>query len=276
MRRFGSIIAFLLAGSSAFAADLDVKAPVPAPVIQAVNWTGFYIGGNLGGVVAHASGTSDFTDTTGGSIAPSNPQTNAFSQGGFLGGVQGGFNWQFSPIWVAGLEADWDWTNTKYTFCRQTDSNSSPCSDNGDGFETIGSKTEWLATFRGRLGVAWENWLFYATGGAALGRVRTDLTLNCLSNGCGAFSNVPLLATSTNSTTKTGWVAGLGAELMLSRNWSARAEWLHIDLGTISNSLPTTGGNTHFILINPIIQTAIWSRNESFDEFRLGLNYLFR
>lgn len=87
MRRFGSIIAFLLAGSSAFAADLDVKAPVPAPVIQAVNWTGFYIGGNLGGVVAHASGTSDFTDTTGGSIAPSNPQTNAFSQGGFLGGV---------------------------------------------------------------------------------------------------------------------------------------------------------------------------------------------
>jgi outer membrane immunogenic protein len=190
--------------------------------------------------------------------------------------VQGGFNWQFSPIWVAGLEADWDWTNTKYTFCRQTDSNSSPCSDNGDGFETIGSKTEWLATFRGRLGVAWENWLFYATGGAALGRVRTDLTLNCLSNGCGAFSNVPLLATSTNSTTKTGWVAGLGAELMLSRNWSARAEWLHIDLATISNSLPTTGGNTHFILINPIIQTAIWSRNESFDEFRLGLNYLFR
>ena len=270
MRRFGSIIAFLLAGSSAFAADLDVNAPPPAPVIQAVIWTGFYLGGNVGGVVAHASGTSDFTDTGfGGLIAPpTNPQTDSFSQGGFLGGAQGGFNWQFSPLWVAGLEVDWDWINTKYSFCRQTDPGSTACADNSHGFETVGSKTEWLATFRGRLGVAWENWLFYATGGAALGRFRTDLSLNCLVNGCGAFSNATLLASSTSSTTKAGWVAGLGAELLLSRNWSARAEWLHVDLGTLANSLPTVGSSG--------TQTAIWSRNESFDEFRLGLNYLFR
>jgi len=116
--------------------------------------------------------------------------------------------------------------------------------------------------------VAWENWLFYATGGAALGRVRTDLTLSCLVNGCGAFSSVTLLASSTGSTTKAGWVAGLDAELLLSRNWSARAEWLHVDLGTITDSLPTAGSSG--------TQTAIWSRNESFDEFRLGLSYLFR
>jgi outer membrane immunogenic protein len=260
MRKLGSIIAFSLAGSSAFAADLGVKAPLPAPVTQAANWTGFYLGGNLGGVVADASGTSDFTDTTSGSIAPSNPQTDSFSKGGLLGGVYGGFNWQFSPIWVAGLEADWDWTDTKYSFCRQTDPGSTACADNGHGFETVGSKTEWLATFRGRLGVAWENWLFYATGGAALGRVRTDLTLNCLVNGCGASSTVTLLAASSSSTTKAGWVAGLGAELMLSRNWSARAEWLHVDLGTITDSLPTAGSSG--------TQPAIWSRTESFDEFR--------
>jgi outer membrane immunogenic protein len=235
-------------------------------VTQAVNWTGFYIGGNLGGVVAHAPGTSDFTDTAGAFIA-SNPQTDSFSKGVFLGGVQGGFNWQFSPLWVAGLEADWDWTDPKYSFCRQTDPFSTPCADTGRGFEAISSKTEWLATVRGRLGVSWENWLFYATGGAAFGRVRTDLTLNCLVNGCGT-SGTTLLASSTSSTTKAGWVAGLGAELLLSRNWSARAEWLHLDLGTLSNTLPTVG--------NTGIQTASWSRNETFDEFRLGLSYLFR
>lgn len=269
MRKIVSIVVFsLLYAASALAADLGVKAPLSAPAAQTVNWTGFYLGGNVGGVVSHASGTSDFTDTRPGAV--SNPQSDLFSKGGFLGGAQVGFNWQFSPIWVAGLETDWDWTGTKYSFCRQTDPSSVACSDTGDGFETISSKTEWLATFRGRLGVSWQNWLFYATGGAALGRVQTGLTLNCLNDGCGAFSSAKLLATSTSSTTKTGWVAGLGAELMLSRNWLARAEWLHIDLGTITNSLPTAGSGV------PSVQTAIWSRSESADEFRLGLNYLFR
>lgn len=267
MRRLSSIVAFsLLAGSSAFAADLGVRAPLSAPAPQAVNWTGFYLGGNVGGVLAHASGTSNFTDTN--FFAVPNPQTNAFAKPGFLGGGQTGFNWQFSPIWVVGLEADWDWAATQYSFCRQTDPSSIACIDTGNGFETISSKTDWLATFRGRFGVAWENWLFYATGGAALGRIRTGLTLNCLVNGCGPFFNTPLLASSTSSATKTGWVAGLGAELMLSHNWSARAEWLHIDLGTITDSLPTNGSFG-------TVQTALWSRTESFDEFRLGLNFLF-
>jgi opacity protein-like surface antigen len=87
MRTAVGIVAFaLLTGNSAFAADLGA----PAPIAQAVNWTGFYLGGNAGGVIAHASGTSDFTDTTGGSIAPSNPQANFSSDlgrgaGGRLG-----------------------------------------------------------------------------------------------------------------------------------------------------------------------------------------------
>ena len=268
MRSVVSIVAFvLLAGGSTFAADLGVKAPAPALTTQQpVDWTGFYLGGNVGGVLAHASGTSDFTDTSPG-VTLTNPQTNSSSKGAFIGGVQAGINWQFTPIWLVGLEADWDWTDPKYSFCRQTDPGSIPCADNGDGFETVGSKTEWLATARARLGVAWENWLFYATGGAALGRVRTDLTLNCLVNGCLASSTVKLLASSTSSATKGGWAAGLGAELMLARNWSARAEWLHIDLGTITASLPTAG--------TAGAQTAVWSRTQSFDEFRLGLNYLF-
>jgi hypothetical protein len=72
----GTIVSMLLVlGTSAFADDT-------AP--QAVNWTGFYLGGNVGGAIGHAPGTSDFTDT---SINTSNPQSNIPSSGGFLGGA---------------------------------------------------------------------------------------------------------------------------------------------------------------------------------------------
>jgi outer membrane immunogenic protein len=249
-------------------AGVAAAAVVSAPALAAdmSNWSGLYVGGNIGAMFARASGTSDFTDTT--PAFSSNPQTNSFSKTGFLGGGQVGINWQFNPAWVAGMEADWDWTGKRYSFCRQTDSTSAPCSDSSDGFETISSKTDWLATARARLGVTAGNWLFYGTGGAALGRINTSLTLNCLVNGCGANSTVALAATSTTSTVKVGWAAGLGAEVMLGGQWSARAEWLHVDLGTVSNMLPTVGSVG-------TVQTAVWSRVERFDEFRVGLNYRF-
>jgi outer membrane immunogenic protein len=273
MKKLAAVIAAIaLIGTPAFAADIARKMPVkapPPPLAPVINWTGFYIGGNLGGVVEHASGTSDFLDSLGvpGIFSPSNPQNNGFRDARFLGGVQAGYNWQFDPRWLIGIEGDWDWTNTGYSFCRQTNTISLPCFDNGFGFETISSKTDWLATLRGRLGVTWGNWLFYGTGGAAWGRVNTALSLSCLVLGCGA-SKTPLFASSTTSTTKAGWVAGLGAEWMLAQNWSVRAEWLHIDLGSINDTLPT-------VVSGGFIQTAVWSRTERFDEFRVGANYLF-
>ncbi|MFY9840790.1 MAG: outer membrane beta-barrel protein [Xanthobacteraceae bacterium] len=272
MRIAIGIVAFtLLTGTSAFAADMPMSVPTAAAPIQAVNWTGFYIGGNAGGVIAHPSGTSDFTDT---SLPPGfeftdNPVAEQPAKGGFVGGGQAGVNWQFSRILVGGLEADWDWMSAKYSFCRQNIGGSNACNELGvgGGFQTIDSKTPWLATFRGRFGVAWQNWLFYGTGGAAIGRITTDLTMNC-PFGCGFLSSTPIFTSSTSTTTRTGWVAGLGAELMLARNWTARAEFLYVDLGTISNALPTVGNSGG-------IQTASWSRNETFDEFRLGVSYLF-
>jgi outer membrane immunogenic protein len=88
-----------------------------------------------------------------------------------------------------------------------------------------------------------------------------------LEEGCGS-STKPLFASSTSSTTKAGWVAGLGAEWMLAGNWLVRAEWLHIDLGSITDSLVTFGSIG--------TQTAVWSRTERFEEFRGGVSYLFR
>src|SRR5262249_2955946 len=127
-------ITFLLAGP-AFAADLDTRMPVKAPplAVPVYNWTGFYIGGNLGGVFSSASGTSDFVGTgVGGGVIVSNPQHDTPSKGGFLGGVQAGYNWQFNQWGVLGVEGDWDWGGSRYSFCRQTSLTSDPCSDNNN------------------------------------------------------------------------------------------------------------------------------------------------
>jgi outer membrane immunogenic protein len=118
---------------------------------------------------------------------------------------------QFDPRWLVGVEGDWDWTSTGYRFCRITDQFAAPCFNNGFGFESISSKTDWLATVRGRIGYVWGNWLFYGTGGAAWGRVNTTVTLNCLvTGGCGNSAAL-VFGSSATSTTKAGWVAGLGA-----------------------------------------------------------------
>jgi outer membrane immunogenic protein len=258
--------ALLFAGPSV-AADLAVQEPVyKAPPVPVYNWTGFYIGGNLGGVISHPSGTSDFIDT--GSIVEFHPQNNSVSGSGFLGGFQAGYNWQFSRWGVVGIEGDWDWGRAKYSFCRPIESLSVSCVDQGSGVDTFESKLNWLATVRGRFGVLAAPWLLvYGTGGGAWGSIDTTLSQSCLVNGCGG-SNLPLTASQTTSATKGGWVAGVGIEATLTDHWLLRGEWLHVDLGTLSNTLTTAGQNS-------TTQTAVWSRAERFDEFRAALSYKF-
>lgn len=112
---------------------------------------------------------------------------------GILGGVQAGYNWQFAGSPVVlGLEADFDWTAIS----------AGPYSlDN-------------LGTVRARVGFAFERILAYGTVGLAYGQ--------------GQFEVWGL----SNSQSHTGWTIGAGAEYALDRNWSARAEYLYIDLGS--------------------------------------------
>jgi outer membrane immunogenic protein len=238
------------------------------------DWTGFYLGGNVGAVLLHAYGNTDFLDPSAPAPFQSNPQANSFSKTHFIAGVQAGYNWQLNSRWIAGIEADWDGLTGGYGFCRQTDSLSAACTDNGLGFENIDSSTKWLATLRGRLGMAVNNFLLYATGGAAWGRVDTTLVQSCLAANCGN-SPFPRYSQFTSSVDKIGWVAGLGAEYALNASWSARAEWLYVDLGTINSALlvnaqTNVGGPPIF---SP--QTTTWSRREQYNQFRIGINYRF-
>jgi len=261
----GLVATAVIVSAPAFAADMAVKAPILAPAAPVYNWNGFYIGGNLGGVQQKDSGTSNWFSSNSPAIQTNNPLSNSVTNSAVIGGFQAGYNWQINQ-WVLGVEADWDWTKTKTSFCRQTDVFSVPCSDNGFGFLTFGTGADWVATARGRLGFTWDRLLFYGTGGAAWGKIDTTINANCLIGGCG-FSTTRLNTTGSFSDTKAGWVAGGGIEAMLTPNWIVRLEYLHIDLGTIGNTLNLAG------VQGP--QSASWSRSVTLDEVRGAVSYKF-
>jgi outer membrane immunogenic protein len=139
---------------------------------------------------------------------------------GFVGGVQAGYNWQQGP-WVFGLEGDIQATGADDTFAPWKFSN------------------PWFGTVRGRGGYAFNNILVYGTVGLAFGELRAN-----------TFGL-------TESHTNVGWTAGVGAEVGLTQNWSAKVEYLYVDLA--SNNFAITG----------------MSNGYSFGTFRAGVNYRF-
>jgi outer membrane immunogenic protein len=191
---------------SAQAADLPPARmpPAVAPVAYAppvYNWTGFYIGGNIGGGFAD----SRWSDPFGG-------PHNTFNDSGFIGGGQVGYNAQFNWL-VLGVEGDFDWTNLK-----------------GSGTDSIGdsinTKTEWTSTATGRIGAAFDRLLVYGKGGVAFAQDRS--TLNDVFGGSASTSQ-----------TRTGWTAGAGLEYALDRNWSAKVEYDYLGFGSQTLNLGT-------------------------------------
>ncbi len=126
--------------------------------------------------------------------------TGINTSGGLAGGTAG-YNWQFGNT-VLGLEGDIDWANLKGTA-------SSALCPNG-----CSTSDSWLSTVRGRAGYAFGGVLPYVTGGLAVGDIKAATP---------GFAGA--------STTNAGWTVGAGLEIALPGNWSAKAEYLHVDLG---------------------------------------------
>jgi outer membrane immunogenic protein len=260
-------IGAILGIGGASAADIPPRSYTKAPtmVAEVYDWTGFYVGGNIGGVWERNSGTTDFVELSP-SFTADNRQAKALRNSAAIGGIHAGYNWQMSR-WVFGVEADFDWIKSKTGFCRQTSVLALSCGDNGAGFLTLNEKTEWLGSVRGRLGYAWDRVMIYGTGGAAWGKIDTSINANCLVTGCG--QSVLLVNTTANfSDTKVGWVVGAGVESMLSENWILRVEYLHYDLGGVVDTL-----NLRADPLAP--QDAPWSRSHRYDTVRAGLSYKF-
>ena len=190
----------------AHATDMPViKAPRAAIANPSSDdWSGFYVGLDAG----YGWGWSRWSDPLGGSGA-------AHLEGTVLGGHLG-FNWQRGPL-VLGVETDAAWANLA----------GSPGA--GIGFCATGpceTKQNWIGTTRGRIGYAFGYWMPYLTGGLAYGGVEQTLPWGSA------------------STTRVGWSAGAGLEVGLSKNWSSKFEFLHLDLGTATFFNAASGAST--------------------------------
>jgi iron complex outermembrane receptor protein len=236
----------LPSGGPAFAAYASrptvTKATKAAPVAwanttpAAINWTGVYLGVNGG----FTFGGSDWTDSVTGA------SSDVFGTSGFVFGGTLGANYQ-AGAWVFGVEADGDWADSSGFGTFTTTSTTSLCAG---GCLT---KNTWLATARGRAGYAFDRFLVYGTGGAALGNVRAN------------FFNDPV-----SSATTAGWTAGAGIEVAVAPHWSAKAEYLFVDLanGSCMTDCAIVNANGPPLIPNVAIK---------FDEsiVRAGVNYKF-
>ena len=125
---------------------------------------------------------------------------------GGMAGLTAGYNWQaMGSPWVFGLEGDIDWSNIKGSFVNAA------CPT---GCQT---QNNWLGTVRGRVGYAWDRVMPYITGGLAVGDIEATQA------GLAGVHD-----------TNVGWTAGAGIEAALAGNWTAKLEYLHIDLGHIN------------------------------------------
>ncbi len=232
----------LPSAAPAFAADTSrpgVTKTAPAGWVRtasAVDWTGIYLGVNGAFTFGGSNWSDSVTGTSSGSFG-----TSGFAFGGTLGA-----NYQ-AGRWVFGIEGDGDWADTSGFGTFTTTSTSSLCA--------VGCLTSnsWLATARGRAGYAFDRFLVYGTGGAAFGNVRAN------------FSNDPV-----TRATKAGWTAGAGVEVAVAPHWSAKAEYLFVDLGngscTVNCAIQNPNGP-------PVIPNATVKFNESL--VRAGINYRF-
>ena len=261
-----------LGGASA--ADMAVKAR-PAPIIAPVyNWTGWYVGLNAGAVV---NDTSYNLDPTGcyllgcgvGGFAGQPARTFATRLHGSdaTAGGQFGYNYQFSPLWVAGFEADINWNGL-----RQSDTVvqilPTPIYFPGSTFvHTVTTSLDWFGTVRGRVGVlATPNILLYGTGGLAYGQVRSSTI--AVFPPPNASDTYPGSA----STTRVGWTAGAGGEWLVAGNWSIKAEYLYVDLGRFSYVAQCITPVCAQFAVNPSYTTTVTTREHV---ARVGLNYHF-
>ncbi len=190
--------------SAGMAADLPLRAPPTVFVTPPIfTWTGVYIGGQIG----YGWGRNGIANPAFGDYTSSSPE-------GVLGGAHVGYNYQINQF-VFGLEGDLDGTNISRSV-------SSPTST-----ITYGSRIPVEGSVRGRIGLAWDRALLYATGGAAFADFQNDVA------GPGLYYS--------DSSGRVGWTVGGGVEYEITNNWSVRGEYRYSDFGQQTTSIAPVG-----------------------------------
>jgi outer membrane immunogenic protein len=254
--------AAILTAGTAFAADLPARVAAPAPYIAApiFTWTGFYVGLNAGAGFNNKNNgyvTNGFTTTT---FATSNGGFNNGNDAGFTGGVQAGYNWQISPMFVVGVEADINYLD------RGNNNDVTVVGTNNNVATTYafhhGDSNNWFGTVRGRVGLAFDRFLPYFTGGWAFGGKQGGVSGTYTSGGV----TTPFYANGDGGSSS-GWTLGGGVEYAFSNNMSFKMEYLHVSLGDNNRALYLTSGNTTDFFA--------FKNENKFDVVRAGVNFRF-
>ncbi len=223
-----------LLSAPALAADISVKGPIYKAAPAVFNWTGWYGGVNAGyGWDPNYQVITPGQDTFSLPLAP---------EGGFFG-LQLGYNWQYAPRWLFGVEADFQFADIKdsliYDFTVP----------DVDG--TASLRIQHFATIRGRFGHVMDRTLFFVTGGVAFGHFRANLIADYDGGTDGSINAKKW---------EVGYVVGAGIEHAFANNYTIKIEYQYLDF-----SLDITGGTGGTVLVG----------NTELHIFRLGLNRRF-
>jgi outer membrane immunogenic protein len=253
----------------AMAADLSpaprpvYKAPPPPP--PAWSWTGFYIGSNFGWIGSSSNnitntGTDSGTAGLGSYLAiGAVPGSVGTSHSNFIGGGQIGYNWQWTPNWVVGLETDFAAIASPSTTVISAFPGNAALLPAQSGFARA---LDDLGTVRAKVGyLTGPAWLWYATGGLAYGETKLATAFACAA--CTPAANVSSLT----DNWQVGWTVGAGVEWRFAPQWSVKAEYLYVDLGSISNTIGYAYG--------PNASSLTSTYNERDNIVRAGINYKF-
>ncbi|MCP4621258.1 MAG: porin family protein [Bradyrhizobium sp.] len=265
-----------------FAAAAAIAILNSAAVAADPGWSGFYVGANAGYGWSNAAISEVPGDQNTATFFLGQPNvassSTSFRGGGWLGGVQAGYNWLPGQNWLAGVEADINGSNIA--------GNGSTPTTVVFGQNTATLQTnqniQWFGTVRARVGyLVTADIMFFATGGLAYGKVSENASIvlppgasNSQGNfgsgyACGGFYGDSTCFAGSTSRVSTGWTAGAGTEFRINQHASVKLEYLYVNLGT--GSFPLLAA--HPGAMNPSVLNA--SGDASFNLVRAGLNFRF-
>ncbi|MBG0799272.1 porin family protein [Methylocystis sp. L43] len=294
-------LALALTAGSALAADLPHYKGPPPFMPPPFTWTGIYGGVNIGGAFGNQDNQwtrENIHSALGAPIFGGVGWNRKSNLSGVIGGGQIGYNYQFNPWFVVGVETDFQGAGIQNTTNGWGPGVTTPgiaipgvLSSAYAGAGTVNSRVNWWGTVRGRVGVTpfMPNLMFYATGGFAYGQSSSNFNYGSTRGISGAIPFGPFaipynitsgaFGSASFDNVKTGWTVGGGFEYapLMFPNWSFKLEYDYVDLGR--TTLTTLGlGTTTFAIgpfaaSAPFFNSATTSVQTRFHVARVGLNY---
>jgi outer membrane immunogenic protein len=261
MRKFLSLgiagLAFV-ATAPAIAADLPAEMPVKATFVQRFTWTSCYIGMHAGGAWASNTVTDpvllvqDNVNLGGPGFTTTGPSTVGVNQSGVVVGGQLGCDYQTPSNFVIGVEGAASGSTLKGTRII-------PLPDSPPDTALLTIKTDFIPALTGRVGYAFDHWLFYGKGGVAWESSKYSL----VGNFSGAGAIVPSIPFDFEGlSNRVGWTVGAGVEWAFAPDWSARLEYDYYDFGTNAATMNDVNNGSGPLSFKTTMQTV-----------KLGVNF---